>query len=57
MWDYLVKMLQEIVNGIAERCKVVLHNVPDKFIVNVKITVGYVVSHTLHSLPWDLWAG
>ncbi len=44
-------MLQKVIYCIAEWCQVVLDNIPNKFVINVKIAVCNMVTHAFDGFP------
>ena len=48
-----VKMFYEIVDSVTQSGKIVLDHIPNEICVDVKITMRYMVSHSLHSFPRD----
>ncbi len=44
-------MFYEIVNGFTQVGQIVLHNIPYHVVIDIKVTVGYMVTHPFDGLP------
>ncbi len=51
----IVNIVFQIIDSTTQSRQIIFYDIPYQIRINIKIAMSYVISHTLYSLPWNLW--